>query len=299
MGQTNMTIKFTCEECGQHISATDDMMGQDCRCPNEECSKILRVPAESAVFAAPQVESQPPSVEETKRAWTPPPLPPAPRRRHIPPPPVSPKRAADAPAPKLKQSVEVTDAPETCPLCGKGEHMEQPKNLYGQWVCQKCHGDFKFRRYAAFCIDLVLITPVIVILGVPLLCCIFDKFFSCFGRDFAIMSDGNPLWVVVMFQLLGLAFAFKDGFLGHSPGKGICGLRAINERTGKPVGPIASFKRNLALVVPIFLLGFTMFYAAFTVPGGHRFGDGWAKTRVIWKKYQNSSVFTDVESAEA
>jgi hypothetical protein len=79
----------------------------------------------------------------------------------------------------------------------------------------------------------------------------------------------------------------RDGFSGFSPGRLLTGLRAIDERTGRGIGFVASIKRNLPVVFqPL------VFVIMFQMKNGHRLGDGWAHTRVIWRKYRQKTAFT-------
>jgi hypothetical protein len=81
-------------------------------------------------------------------------------------------------------------------------------------------------------------------------------------------------------------FFLKDGFRGQSPGKFLTGVQVLNEETGQPAGFWASFKRNLPLLIP---------RAVIVVPlqlvRGHRLGDRWSRTEVVWKKYKDKAPF--------
>ena len=79
-------------------------------------------------------------------------------------------------------------------------------------------------------------------------------------------------------------FFCKDSFRGHSPGKWVCGVRVVDRDRGEPIGLAGSFKRNLPLLIPLVV--------AFLLQKGHRLGDGWAKSKVVWKRYANHPVFT-------
>lgn len=77
----------------------------------------------------------------------------------------------------------------------------------------------------------------------------------------------------------------KDGFRGHSIGKAVFGLQAINVNDGKPIGVWRSVKRNLpTLLIP-------PFYLASQFQDGHRTGDGWSQSKVIWKKHSLLPIF--------
>ena len=59
-----------------------------------------------------------------------------------------------------------------------------------------------------------------------------------------------------------------------------------NETTSQPAGFVASFKRNLPLIIPLVIL-----LVASQLREGHRIGDGWARTRVVWKRYRDKAPF--------
>ena len=76
-------------------------------------------------------------------------------------------------------------------------------------------------------------------------------------------------------------FFFRDGFWGMSPGKWLCDVQVLDEITLRPAGFRASFKRNL-----VFLLSWiAVIFVAIEVRGGRRWGDRWAGTVVIWRRY--------------
>ena len=91
-------------------------------------------------------------------------------------------------------------------------------------------------------------------------------------------------WILIFVTLC------KDCFSGHSAGKAMCGVRVIDETTGKPGGIWASFKRNLPLVIPLVPI-----FVGFQLCEGHRTGDGWSNTKVIWKKYATHPIFAPTQ----
>ncbi|HXZ26689.1 MAG TPA: RDD family protein [Terriglobales bacterium] len=95
------------------------------------------------------------------------------------------------------------------------------------------------------------------------------------------------VWVLMLLVAVFFAIA-KDGFSGYSPMKYVMGLRVIDSVTGRPAGFLAAFKRNLALNIP-----FMPLYVLFQLMGrdGTRVGDGWAGTKVVWKKYADLDPF--------
>lgn len=92
---------------------------------------------------------------------------------------------------------------------------------------------------------------------------------------------------IAWWTLFPLLFFPKDGFAGHSLGKLICGVQVVHQKTLQPVWLGRSFLRNLPLIIP-----FVPLIIAFLLQGGYRWGDSWAGTKVIWKKYANHPVFT-------
>jgi uncharacterized RDD family membrane protein YckC len=64
------------------------------------------------------------------------------------------------------------------------------------------------------------------------------------------------------------------------------GLQVVDVDSGQGAGFGASFKRNLPLLIPVVPL-----IVAIQLNGGPRWGDGWANTRVVWKKYRGRGPF--------
>jgi len=161
--------------------------------------------------------------------------------------------------------------PQSCPLCGNTKHMgRKAKLLYKQWVCKKCNSGFANRRQFAFFIDWLLLNAATVVL---------------------VLGAGihNRLETNLIALIATLIFFFKDGFTGTSPGKALMGVQAINIQTGRPADFGASFMRNLPLLIP-----FMVIIVGFSLIKGQRIGDGWAKTRVIWKKYADRMPFASL-----
>jgi uncharacterized RDD family membrane protein YckC len=74
------------------------------------------------------------------------------------------------------------------------------------------------------------------------------------------------------------------------------GLQVIDERDGRPAGFWDSLQRNLILLVPFMPL----VIAVFLFQGdGHRTGDGWARTKVIWKDYRHCLPFLSQRDQKA
>lgn len=64
------------------------------------------------------------------------------------------------------------------------------------------------------------------------------------------------------------------------------GLQVVHETSDEPTGFWVSFKRNLLLAIPIMEL-----VVAVQLYKGHRWGDGWSESRVIWEKYREKVPF--------
>lgn len=171
-----------------------------------------------------------------------------------------------------------------CPLCGGcAELGGNVTPLFGKPVCRKCYFAFSNRRYLAFAVDYVALWPASSIAWLAL------KFPLAVLSSMLSMDLLYAEWAVVL-----LTFLLKDGFRGYSVGKALLGLRVLNPTSGKPSGFAASLKRNLPLLIP-----FAALFVAFQLRKGERMGDGWAGTRVIWKTYQESSLFRDDTEQDA
>lgn len=166
-----------------------------------------------------------------------------------------------------------------CPLCQTAKHMRRTKLLYGTPVCKRCYYRFASRRQLAYIVDAIIWWPITFVLGFGL-ALVFESASLDPGIS-AFLSFGFG-WVV-----FPMIFFCKDSFSGHSPGKWVCGVRAVYRDRAEPIGIASSFKRNLPLMIPLMPL-----VMAFLLQKGHRLGDGWAKSKVVWKRYANHPVFT-------
>lgn len=170
-----------------------------------------------------------------------------------------------------------------CPLCGDGKHMAKAKPLYEKMVCKKCYYKFTNRRQIAYLIDAVLWRVISYAIG------------TAFGAILIGITPGitqQQLFLsgIVLGYVLFLVFACKDGFGGKSLGKLVTGVHVVDESTLKPIGFVASFKRNLCLAIP-----FVVIVILVQMPKGRRLGDKWANARVVWSKYASHPVFTGAE----
>ncbi|MBN1591771.1 MAG: RDD family protein [Candidatus Coatesbacteria bacterium] len=172
-------------------------------------------------------------------------------------------------------SEEVQDSSEICPACDEDNSRRLPRygKVYGRYVCRKCYFGFANRRQFAYLIDVILL----VIL-----------------RSLVDWTRGIGFWEIEPFNLqsalislaMTLLLLIKDGFNGHSPGKALLGVLVLDDRTGEPAGFWASFKRNLPLLIPLVWI-----VVAFQLVKGHRWGDKWSHTKVVWKKYKDKPPF--------
>ncbi|MEZ6104359.1 MAG: RDD family protein [Pirellulaceae bacterium] len=167
--------------------------------------------------------------------------------------------------------------PGICQLCGVFQGSKKPQQLYGQPVCRKCYYKFINRRQASYILDSVFWNVAIGVanmgLGIALVASnLQDSFVGTVASFFG--------WIMLP------VFLVKDGFSGYSPGKLICGVRVIDRESGRPLGFVASLMRNVPLIIPIVPL-----IIAFQLNKGYRWGDRWARSKVIWNKYADRPVF--------
>lgn len=162
---------------------------------------------------------------------------------------------------------------QSCSLCRATTSQDKPKYLYNHLICQKCYNDFANKRYLAYFID-ALVLNVLALITIFVL--------SLQGFDF---DDLNQNIELLNYSFLGF-FIFKDSFGGYSPGKYLTGLQVYNTAKKKPTGFVDSFLRNFIFFIPLIPI-----FLAFQLRKGLRFGDGIAKTKVIWKKYEKEEVF--------
>ncbi len=161
-----------------------------------------------------------------------------------------------------------TNINQTCPLCGKDKHMgKRAKLLYGHLVCKKCYYAFANRRQFAFAVDIILWSVCLYIVL----------------RLSGLSSGAIQGLAFLLFPI----FCLKDGFPGSSLGKAMLGVQVVDKTTGQLSGFRASLIRNFPLIIP-----FVPLIVAFQLCKGNRIGDGWANTRVIWKKYKDKKPFT-------
>jgi hypothetical protein len=168
-----------------------------------------------------------------------------------------------------------SDRDGPCPLCGDTKKMGgRARSLYDHWICRRCSNALANRRQFAWLIDLLPLWGVMIILGAAV---------GSLG-GWEALGAGSALTAVPW--LAYVVWLLKDGFDGHSLGKAALGLQVVDAASGKGAGFGASFRRNLPMMIPLAPL-----VAAFQMTRGPRVGDGWANTRVIWKKHRGRGPF--------
>jgi uncharacterized RDD family membrane protein YckC len=183
--------------------------------------------------------------------------------------------AASAPIPTVREARPVPDRDGPCPLCGDTTKMgPRARVLYEYWICRKCNSGMVNRRQFAWLLDVAVLYLVLFMVAFVV------------GAAGSVAKADISAVIAVLPWLLYAAWLFKDGFNGHSLGKAAMGLQVVDVDTGQGAGFGASLKRNLPLLIP-----FAPLVAAFQMSRGPRLGDGWANTRVVWKKHQGRGPF--------
>lgn len=176
----------------------------------------------------------------------------------------------------------------TCPLCDRDKYMSRPKELYGHSVCKKCVNSFANRRQLAWFIDMLIIRIGILgvsfFIGYLVAATIVSARGSVSDSDMAMFSAID--WG---FFLVGLLLVVcKDGFSGRSPGKVLTGVQVVDKDTLKPIGFMASMKRNWPTLIPIVPI-----ICGMQLLKGPRWGDKFANTFVIWNRHADNPVFSN------
>jgi uncharacterized RDD family membrane protein YckC len=187
-----------------------------------------------------------------------------------------------SPAPSVPTAREARPAPDRdgpCPLCGDTSKMgPRARALYDYWICRKCSNGLVNRRQFAWVLDILAVWGIMFVV-------VFMVAFVLGAARGAGRTDLSGLIAVLPWVLYGL-WPFRDGFGGRSFGKSVMGLQVVDVDTRQGAGFGTSFKRNLPLLIP-----FAPLVAAFQMSRGPRLGDGWANTRVVWKKHQGRGPF--------
>lgn len=189
--------------------------------------------------------------------------------------PPAPAASASAPIPAAREARPVPDRNGPCPLCGDTKKMgPHARVLYEYWVCRKCNSGMTNRRQFAWLLDVAVLYVVLFVIAFVV------------GAAGSVARADVSAVIAVLPWLVYAAWLLKDGFHGHSVGKAAMGLQVVDIDTGQGAGFGASFKRNLPMLIP-----FAPLVAAFQMSRGPRLGDGWANTRVVWKKHQGRGPF--------
>lgn len=172
----------------------------------------------------------------------------------------------------------------SCPICLDPRPMGiYARRLYDGWVCRDCASSFATRRAVAYVIDCTILLMLVFVAS------LFTSFASIPGWS-AIVALNLNIANYISYAVIHVGFAMKDSIRGKSPGKHFSNLTVVDEETRQPVGFAQSLKRNLWMVVPCLWM-----IAAFQMRRGHRLGDRWAKTRVIWDHHRDDPPFEDRE----
>jgi len=189
---------------------------------------------------------------------------------------ISPAYLPASAIPTAREARPASDRDGPCPLCGDARKMgNKARKLYDVWVCRRCGNGQINRRHFAYVFDVLILYG-----GIVFVLAFFTGVLGAVGH-----ADVSAISAVVPY-LAWTLFLLKDGFNGHSVGKAMLGLQVVDVDSGEGAGFGASFKRNLPLLIPVVPL-----IAAIQLNGGPRWGDGWANTRVVWKKYRGRGPF--------
>lgn len=169
-----------------------------------------------------------------------------------------------------------------CPICDGEVKTKAMRMLYNVPVCKKCRNGFANRRQGAYILDYICLWMLSALFGVGLGILFPEAFDS--NRPHSTAMEW--FWLAYTWLLIPLFFALKDGMHGYSPGKRVCGVRAVDGDTLEPIGFGRSFKRNLWFLLPIAPLIILV-----QMIKGRRLGDKWARTKVIWSKYKHRVPF--------
>ncbi|MFQ5414055.1 MAG: RDD family protein [Phycisphaerae bacterium] len=185
--------------------------------------------------------------------------------------------APPAPPPTVPPATPVSAL--TCAICERHvRKLRRAKNLMGFSVCVKCRNRYVGRRQFAYLIDVIAFNALTFVGGLLL---------ALAGAQIPDPVLGLVAEILFSWILLPCLFFTKDGFSGMSPGKRIMGLQVVDATTREPIRFAQSFKRNLVLIIPLVgVLG-----AILTMYRGRRWGDGWANTVVVWRRYAHKAPF--------
>jgi uncharacterized RDD family membrane protein YckC len=149
------------------------------------------------------------------------------------------------------------------PYCSRCRVKPFGKQYY---FCRHCQSNHHNRRFGALIVDGAIFNYIPIIAAIPLA---------------TAMQESGEL-VINLFQIGGgFLFLLRDSlFRGAGPGKRLAGLRVVKGQDGTtPIGHGQGILRWLSQFIPLFNL-----FDAFVPlrdPLLRRYGDRWAKTRVI------------------
>lgn len=150
------------------------------------------------------------------------------------------------------------------PYCSK---CQMKKGARTYFMCKKCQTNVYNRRFGAYMLDnlLFVVIPSYAI-GIAAVVAL--------GPD-----TGAPVANLLTFGGTG-AFLFRDAvFRGAGPGKRLLGLKVVKHDGATPLTYGQGFLRSIAHLIPFFNLADAS--VPYRDPYQRRFGDRWAKTRVI------------------
>jgi uncharacterized RDD family membrane protein YckC len=144
------------------------------------------------------------------------------------------------------------------PYCNRCRMKPYGRRYY---MCRKCQASNYHRRFVAFIADSALFNYVPVALALAL-------------------SAAETLWVGLAQVAGAVVFMLRDAlFGGAGPGKRLMGLRVVKAQDGTPLSYGQAFLRWISLAIPLFnLVDLSISYRDRLQ---RRYGDRWAKTRVI------------------
>jgi uncharacterized RDD family membrane protein YckC len=149
------------------------------------------------------------------------------------------------------------------PYCNKCRAKPLRSQFY---FCRRCQASIQNRRFGAFIVDMFLFNYIPQLLIVP----------------FLVVSGGTGISVVYLVQAAGgLLFLLHDAlFRGAGPGKRLAGIQVVQAQDG--VTPLTYWQgivRSFIHAIPLFnLVDASVSYRDSLQ---RRYGDRWAKTRVI------------------
>jgi uncharacterized RDD family membrane protein YckC len=173
-----------------------------------------------------------------------------------------------------------------CPLCQK--RAIGKKAIYTHPVCKKCFYKFANRRQLGYLVDAIaFLVPNALILYLIA---------SALAHT-SVSAAGTMVLTLVAGIGLACVFCLRDSIDGRSPGKWLADTQVVNELDHQPISYEQSFKRNSILLlgqIPVaggFIALVILIIITVQVGKGYRLGDRFAKTKVIWKKYEHLPVF--------